>query len=67
MVMPLRVTPILHVAYGMGTPIRMGAFPFMETRLPWSIPSNEFSRHQLNGVSLRKLVDEKFKEIPYGN
>ena len=31
------------------------------------IPSNEFKKHHLNGVSLRQLVDEKFKEIPYGN
>jgi hypothetical protein len=31
------------------------------------IPSNEFKKHLVNGVSLRQLVDEKFKEIPYGN
>lgn len=29
------------------------------------IPCNEFSRHQINGVPLRQIVDEKFKEIPY--
>ena len=31
------------------------------------IPSNEFSKHEINGISLRKIVDEKFKEIPYEN
>jgi len=31
------------------------------------IPSVDFKKHQLNGVSLRQLVDEKFKEIQYGN
>jgi hypothetical protein len=31
------------------------------------IPSNEFSKHELNGVLLRTLVDEKFKNIPYAN
>jgi len=31
------------------------------------IPSNEFKKHLLNGVPLRQLVDEKFKEIPYAN
>jgi len=31
------------------------------------IPSTDFSKHEVNGVCLRKMVDEKFKEIQYYN